>query len=111
MSHWMTAIARHEQQNRVGAPAAPLTRQGAILPAPPPRAARPGARPPAQRLRAEGDADCSCTGTAIGAGLLGALLGFIGGWFVSDAKKAELKSRAKERAARAADSAAARLRR
>lgn len=103
MSHYLTAIVRHQNQNRVGA----APHQGAIVPAP--RPAQP-ARPPAQRLRAEGESDCSCTGTAIGAGLLGALAGLIGGWMLSDAKKAELKGRARARAASAAERAAARLR-
>jgi hypothetical protein len=71
----------------------------------------PQARP-LTRLRAEGDGEsCSCTGTAIGYTLLGAVLGVGGMWFVSDAKKASIKAGAKARAASAADRAAARLRR
>ena len=63
------------------------------------------------RLRAEGDGEaCSCTGTAIGYTLLGSILGVVGMWFVTDAKKADIKARAKAGAAKAADRATARLR-
>jgi len=67
-------------------------------------------------LAAEGDAapaaECECgAGTKVVYTLLGAALGFAGGWALSDAKKADLKSRARAGAASAADRAAARLRR
>lgn len=56
-------------------------------------------------------ADCAGTGTKIGYFLFGALVGGGTALMVSDAQKAEAKTRAKARAANAADRAAARLRR
>lgn len=69
------------------------------------------AAPRPTTLRAEGDgSSCSCTGSAVGAGIVGLLIGAAAGLAVSDAKKAEAKAAAKRRAAGVADRAAARLR-
>lgn len=93
MSHPLAAKLRKD--NRAG-----LLRAPTALAAPRPTT-----------LRAEGDdSSCSCTGTAVTAGLIGAIVGGLAGLAVSDAKKAEAKAAAKRRAAGVADRAAARLR-
>ena len=73
------------------------------------------------RLSEETSEECSCTGRVILWTLAGVALGFGGAWFLNDAKKTELKERARARAkaagarakaagANAMDRAAARLR-
>lgn len=74
-------------------------------------ASRSPAIAPSRRLaKEEEENSCSCTGTAIGYGLLGAFLGFAAGWMINDQKKAEIKRGARERAARGAQRVADRLR-
>ena len=69
------------------------------------------AAPRPTTLRAEGDdSSCSCTGTAVMAGLVGVLIGGAAGLAVSDAKKAEAKAKAKASGAAALERGAARLR-
>lgn len=103
----MHPLVRLAQQTPRSLPPGVLARR---VSAPPPVAH--GSR---GRLRAEGDPpaskDCSCTGSAVGGAVLGAIAGFIGAWMLNDAKKDDLKKRAKERGASVAERAAARLRR
>ena len=74
----------------------------------PPQLAAP--RPAVLRAEGDGKEECSCTGTAILAGMVGVVIGGVAGLAVSDAKKAEAKARAKARGAAALERGAARLR-
>ncbi len=47
----------------------------------------------------------TCTASSVGYGVLGAAVGFGVAWFLSDAKKSELKAKAKERGKAAAAAA------